>query len=381
LIDFDGRGVLAPCGSDFFGISYAANSKMQTNLKPLSTRALLFLVFFLVFAWLTTVHPAAAQLAADQLLSAQTIVAGLDNPTDFSVTADGEIAFVAEQGAGQIRRVQGDADEIVVGGIETAEQTASSIAVHAINANRILVGVSGFSSTKRSLGLFEVASENLPLDFHDQHVKHSRPFERVLERTQVLDVLQFFDEQRGLSMVCELGGSSPRLCEIYFKDGNLKKVTPLEFESNNVNLSTLAVDQIGGYLAALTKTEPTQVVFYRAKKTLPQSFPIDLQNIVALRFSPIHNRLFAAVRNTGDNLSAESGGDGIYEILADGNACKSRLVIAIERPMKLKFDGRGNAWVLCQPDAGSGLGVLKKVNGVDVSPTMEAVAQEAASGN
>ncbi len=340
---------------------------METNRRL----QISFFVFWLAIVLLPMVSPASAQEAESAELVdiiSEVVVGDLNDPTDFSVTPDGDVVFIAERGAGQIRRVRGNASDVVVNQIESGDESAGSIAVHAINKHRILVGVSGFSSAQHALCLFDVSSDELPLDFVGQPVKHSRSYERSLKRLESFSVLRLFGEQRGLAMVCRFGEAPSTLCDIHFKQGNLERLAEHNFETNFAKLSTLAVDQMGGYLVALTQEKPTKIVFYRAGRSLIQSFSIELENIVSMSFSPTHNRLFALVNN--GRAANGSGGDGIYEILTNGDACKSRFVIAIERPEKLKFDAQGNGWVLCRSEADSGRGLLKKINNLDVSPAI-----------
>ena len=319
-----------------------------------------------------------AQETEPSNIVAEIVVEDLAAPTDFSVTADGEVVFIAEQGAQQIRRLQGDVDEVVVSGIESDDQSAESIAVIAINAHRVLVGLSGFSSSQHALCLFDTSAKELPLGFADQQVERSRSYERSLERIKTFNVLRLIREQRGLIMVCKFGESSPTVCDIHFKGGNLERLVEHNFEANIGDLSTLAVDQMGGYLVAVTQDKPKQVVFYRVERTLTQSFLIDLENIVSLSFSPVHNRLFAIVNSADDDAAS---GDGIYEILTDGDACRSRFVIELENPQKLKFDAQGNGWVLSQSATDRSLGLLNKINNLDVSPTIAETKEQGTNEN
>lgn len=326
----------------------------------------------LVAVVLPMIQPASAQQAPPADVIAEVVVEDLDDPTDFSVTSDGNVVFIAERGAGQILRVQGETRDVAVCDVKSVNETelAQSISVHAINAHQILVGVSGFSSPEESLCQFNISAGVLPLDFVDEHVRHARSYERVLKRSEGFSVLSLFREQRGLVMVCRFGDAPPTLCEIHFKDGKLEKLTDLKFESNSAKLSTLTVDQMGGYLVGLSRDEPNRIVFYRVDRSSMQSFPIDLENIVALSFSPRHNRLFALVNHENEDANKSSTKEGIYEILADDDACKVRFVISIDRPEKLKFDDQGAGWVLCRSQTENGLGLLKKINNLDVSPSL-----------
>ena len=344
---------------------------MKTNRKL----RIPFSIIVLALVLLGVVRQASAQKEGAADVVAEVVVSDLDAPVDFSVTADGEVVFIAEQGAQRIRRVQGDANEIVVSEIESADQLAESIAVHAVNSHRVLLGLSGFSSAKQALCLFDMSAQELPLDFNDDQVEHSKSFERILKRKE-LSVLQMFPEQRGLTMVCKSGDAPPTMFDIHFKGGNLDRLSEHKFEASTADLSTLAVDQMGGYYAAVPRDNPKQIMFYRAENTLTQSFPTELENIVSMSFSPIHNRLFALVGNASKNALGDSGGDGIYEILADGDGCKSQFVIAIDGAQKLKFDAQGNAWILCIADADSRKGLLKKVSGLDVSPAVLAASAD-----
>jgi len=311
------------------------------------------------------VSPVSAQQRESADVSAEVVASDLDAPTDFSV-AKGAVVFIAEQGAQQIRRVQDDNDEIVVSGIASDDQPPESIAVHAISSKQILIGVSGFSSSAQSLRLFDVSTETLPLDFNNQHVKHSKTYQRSMRQADELGVLRIFKQQKGLSIVIQSVEANPSLYDICFKAGNLERIDPILVDTT-VDLSTVTVDQMGGYLAAMAQDEPKRIVFFQADGTFMQSFSIDLENIVSLCFSPKHNRLYALVGNS-KNVPGDSGGDGIYEILTNGDACKSRFIIGVARPQKLKFDTDGNAWVLCRSDAQSSLGLLKKIKNLDVPP-------------
>lgn len=318
--------------------------------------------------------PVCAQETEPSSIVAEIVVEDLATPTDFSVTADGKVVFIAEQGTRQIRRVQGDLVEVVVSGIEADGQSAASIAVVALNDHRVLVGVSGFSSSKQTLRLFDISASELPLRFIDQQVEQSGSYQRSLERVKALQVLRLLREQRGLTMVCKFGESSPTLCDIHFKGGNLERLTERNFEASIADLATLALDQMGGYLVALTQGNPKQLVFYRSETALMQSFPIELENIVSLSFSPVHNRLFALVDNAAN-------GDGIYEILTDGDTCKNRFVMELENPEKLKFDEQGSGWVLCRSETNSSGGLLKKINNLDVSPVIARTKEQGSNEN
>jgi len=304
---------------------------------------------------------------------AETVVDGLDHATDFSITEDGdiEVIFIAELGAEHIRRIKGDEDAIVVSGIAVEDDPFESIAVQAISSNRILVGVSGISESKQSLRLFDVSALNLPRDFNEQHLEHTRIFQRSLKRVKAINVLRIFSQQKGLSMVCRLGNASPSLCDIHLKEGNLERLAEQNYEKDlteTARLSTITVDPMGGYLAALSQYQPQEIVFYRAEGKRMQQFRIDLENIVSLNFSPTHDRMFAIVSTPKTDDQGDSSADGIYEILSAGDACRSRFVMGVNSPQKMKFDASGNAWVLCGPEEEGGDGLLKKITGLDVTP-------------
>ena len=76
---------------------------MKTNRK----RRIPFSVIVLALVLLGVVRQASAQKEGAADVVAKVVVSDLDAPVDFSVTADGEVVFIAEQGAQRIRRVQG----------------------------------------------------------------------------------------------------------------------------------------------------------------------------------------------------------------------------------------------------------------------------------
>ncbi len=337
---------------------------MQTNHRLIFS----FLTLVLAIGVQATSNSAWAQESASAAIVAELVAEDLATPTDFSVTADGEVVFIAENGAQQIRRIEGESNEIVVSEIKTADESPESIVVAAINANQVLVGVAGFSTVEDSLCLFDLPAEDLPLNFADQRAKQSRNYLGSLKKIEAFSVLRLIRQQKGLSMACSPVDGASFLCDIYFRNGNLDKLVSLLLESDAAQFSTLTVDQMGGYLVALSKDEPNQIVFYRDDMSLTQAFPVELKNIVSLSFSPVHNRLFALVSN-----DSESGGweaEGIYEIFNDGEVCKSRLVLAVPHPQILKFDEQGIGYVLSRSESDGSIGVLRKIKNLDVSPVI-----------
>ena len=307
--------------------------------------------------------------------TAETVVTDLKDPSDFAVSRDGKTIFVAEIAEKHIRRFRGDMNDVVLTGIEHDEETASTISVFAIDDNHILIGAAGFSDPKFALTLFDLSAvENLPLDFIDNVVEPSRNFDRIRKKADAFDVLGMFEQQRGVSVVRRLAGQRPSLCNLHLKGGQLDRLEHREQSSevaNLSNLSTLAVDPLGGYFATvLSDSDSTStLIFSQAEGKIIQTFPLDLTHVASLGFASKNQHLYALVVADDSESSDDSIQTGIYEILSKDDNCFTKLVLAVERPQKMKMDAEGNAWVMCQTDAEKSH--LIKVTGLG-SPSVKA---------
>ena len=287
-------------------------------------------------------------------VESEIVVNDLENLSDFSISRDGETIFVAAAEAKQIRRIKGDSNELVITGIEHDEEVATAISVFAIDDNHIVVGVAGFSSPKFAMTLFDLsASTKLPLKFADDLVQPSRTYQRKIKRSDAFDVLQIFQQQRGVSIVRQIGDDNPKLCDVPLKDGSLETLTDGEYHpeiSKSPDLSTLAVDPLGGYIVSVTPDADgtSKLTFSQAEGVIIQSFSLKLPRVRSLGFTPEGRRLYALVVEGDSEPEEASLKAGIYEIQSSGADCSAELVLPIRQPQKMKLDAHGNAWVLCK---------------------------------
>ena len=297
------------------------------------------------------------------------VVADLEDPSDFSISREGETIFVAELAAKQIRRIKDDSNELVITGIEHDEDATTAISVFAIDENHIVLGVAGFSSPKYAMTLFDLsAAEDLPLEFVDDPVKPTRTFERKIKRADAFDVLKIFEQQRGVSFVRKIGDDNPDLCDIPFKDGVFETLSNGYYQpeiSDSSDLSTLAVDPLGGYFVTVSPDSDgnSKLIFSQAEGVVIQSFSLKLPRVRSLGFTPESQRLYALVVEDESEPSDASFQAGIYEILSEDKGCSAELVLKVDRPQKMKMDAQGNAWVLCRMD--SEKSQLLKVTGLN----------------
>ena len=324
-----------------------------------NNKGTLHVALVLAIAWIACFSPTSAQQQKppqQSLAKSEIVVADLENRSDFSISRDGETIFVAEPAKKQIRRIKGDSNAVVITGIERKEDEASAISVFAIDDNRILLGVAGFSSPSFAVTLFDLSVvDNLPLDFADDLVQTTRNFQRKSKRAEAFDVLNIFEQQRGISIVRKIGDEKPNLCDITLKGGALETLADADFQteiSNPSDLSTLAVDPLGGYFVTVApdSDSTSKLVFSRAEGMVIQSFSLNLSHVKSLGFTPESQRLYALVGEDDSESKEPSVRAGIYEILSNDKACSAELVLSIDQPQKMKIDAQGDAWVLCKTD-------------------------------
>jgi len=283
-------------------------------------------------------------------IASEIVLTDLEGATDFSVSQGGDSIFIADLAGKRIRRVQGESDEIVVNKIEDRGQEAKAISVFAIDTNRVIVGVSGFPSPKSAVSLFDLsASEELPLDFTDGRTTELRNFQRAIKRADSFDVVKLFEQQRGITMVRRFRKDRIDLCDILLKDGALGQLADDKYDATfgeSVDVASLTVDPLGGYLVSMTSfAEGNSLVYSDAGGTMIQSFPLDLNHVVSMGFTPHNRRLYALVA-APDSNGNDAKQEGIYEILSDGEGCSVQMVLALERPKLMKIDAQGTAWVM-----------------------------------
>ncbi len=310
-------------------------------------------------------------------IQSEVMAEGLDAGTDFSVSPDGETVFWVEMDGKQIRRLHGDSNEVVIEAIEAPDQNASSISVSAINSNRVMVGVAGFTSPKLAVSLFDLSSaKEFPLDFMENMLPLSRAYERWLKHVDPFDVIKFFQQQRCISMVRRVGAEALTICDIHLKDGGLGQLVDDRYVAELAEVSdlrTLTVDPLGGYFVSLSREQggTTELMFARAEGVPIQSFAIGIAPVVSVGFTPKYRRLYALVASEGAGRTqsaedvAEIVTSGIYEIYMGDQGCSTKKVLALPEPQMMKIDHKGRAWVICKSNRATDGFQLVKISGLD----------------
>lgn len=317
-------------------------------------------------------------------IDAEIVISGLKRPSDFSVSRDGETIFISVLDGKQIRRLCGDVNDIVVDGIDSDDddEEATSISVFAVDKNRVIVGVAGFSSPKMSVALFELSSaKQFPLDFSDDRVTPLRSYQRAIRRRESFDVLRLFEQQRGISMVCRIDKEQLAVLDIQMKDGLLEQLVDGKYNfkiADIHDLSKLTIDPLGGYFVSLRKRAGNcaELVFSQPEGPLIQNFAIslDASRVVSIAFTPDDRRLYALVtaeKDVPSNLSVDATPgkgqprSGIYEILANENGCSADLIYQVDQPQRMKIDAQGKVWVLCGSKQDASESQLLKITGLN----------------
>ena len=105
----------------------------------------------LTIAFIVCLSPATGQQPDEPeqpQVKSEIVVGDLDDPSDFSISRDGQTIFIAEPTTQQIRRIKGDSNDVIITGIEHDDDVPTAISVFSIDDNHILVGVAGFTSPK-----------------------------------------------------------------------------------------------------------------------------------------------------------------------------------------------------------------------------------------
>ena len=155
-------------------------------------------------------------------LKSEIVARDLENLSDFSISRDGETIFIAEPAAKRIskakRRYRGGCHCRHRSTMKTMKTKRQLSRCSPSMKTTCLVGVAGFSSPKFAVTLFDLsAGEDLPIDFIDDLVAPTRTFERKTKRADSFDVLKLFEQQRGVSIVREIGDNRPTLCDVYLQ--------------------------------------------------------------------------------------------------------------------------------------------------------------------
>lgn len=352
-------------------------------------------------------------------VTTEVIVDNLATASDFSVAPDGETVFVAELENRNVRRLRRKDDAVVITDIvgqEKQDNLPKSIHLHAISNHRVLVGVAGFKSARRALTLFDISSADaLPLVFEDEQTTPLRSFQRIVKRSESFDVIKIFSQPRGITVASQTQGRPPTLHDVRLRGGNLNQFTSGDYEAliaDRVDLSTLAIETMGGYLVAAAAgggsdndAARTTLCYMQGDGKPMQDFQIDVTDVVAIAFSPNHHRLFVLGRRVNQDLTEKATSSpgldrrpanglasekrrppkndsagiplsqiqvGVFEItssVSDADAqgvCESQMIAPLDRPVAMKFDAAGKLWVLDQASENRADGRLLKISGLDV---------------
>ena len=366
--------------------SLATSNLLRQRLQS-SLISLMALSLILLASRVTTAAP---QTPDDTGIESTVVVSELKSPTDFSVVNGGEIIFVAELANKQIRRFRGSNDEVVVDRIGNEAEVPQGISVFAIDGQTVLVGVKGSFEPIYALSVYEFPQEEaLPLDYYADAKPNPRNVERVLKDGKSFNVQGFLANPRSVSVIYETAKEPLRLADVKLKQ---KAIMALKVGtiSERLNLATLAIDSLGGYFVAISD-DGNAVVFATGDGVFMESFPIKLPHVKSLAFAPQSHRLFALVAPPKNNKQSVEESEnanpaktlttaGVYEIVAGGDSCQTRLAIEVDYPKLMKFDGQGNAWILCGTDDEQ-KGLLKKISGLDTLPPQKTQPETKSDAN
>jgi len=333
---------------------------------------------------LTAGSPALAQTAGPEI-KVETVVGGLFNPAAVAVQPDTGTVFVADSGNLRvIRIVDGAIQEVITGFSKGTFGEGEKFAIGPLglvflDAQTLIVGGGGSEAGDDMLMAFKVPEPGAePLNAEKDRVYGARlaadgeiPGEGDYFALAALPEAVYAtcngDDAKGWIARAGRAGGDLTEFERHFSTA----------EPTGSSAPMAITVSPGGFLAvgmmgSKETAGDSRLVFFTAKGEMRSSYKTGLNDITALAYSPLRQRMYAV--DCSWNNPEAGGLFKLVRIPDNNDACEARKVEGLElvRPTAIAFDPAGNLYVVqCGPEPAEGEaanGSLIKISGLDVVP-------------
>ena len=308
-------------------------------------------------------------------IAVSTVIEGLNNPFSLSVTESDRL-FVAESGAQRIVEIKDGISVPVAGDFDATKYRgydAGPLSVFCVADNVLLVGhdnATGEGSlTKLTINPNEkdadakVKRDTVALEKKNSTAKLGQ-FSNIMLKHSVIYVVTHGDQENGW------------IAQAEFQNGKISSFRPSIPTAKRTSFPgpTCATVSPGGeYLVASQMgkeddVKDSRLVFYTLQGKLLRNFEVELNDIVALAYSPSRKHLFAIDYNYADPTKG-----GLYKLVGKGaDKCEIKKLQDLSYATSMAFDSKGNLFVTTlsgpQVTDGKPIGKVLKIEGLDEKP-------------
>lgn len=305
-----------------------------------------------------------------------TVVEGLNNPFSVAIESGTDRIFVAESGAQRIVEIKdGKAVEFAAGfpGSEYLGYAAGPLSVFSGGESVLLVGhdsEAGKGSVTRLMNKPKADDPSkMELDRQTVEIESEGDakigqLSSLMLKHEMLYAVTHGDEENGWIAVAEIKKE---------KVESLRPSIPTAKRSKYPGPSCATVSPAGEYLVVSQMgtsgdAKDSRLVFYTLQGKLLRNFEVELNDIVALAYSPSRKHLFAVDYNFADPSKG-----ALYKLIGKGaDKCDVKKLQDLSYVTSMTFDSSGTLWLtsLGGPPVTDGkpIGKLIKIEGLDDTP-------------
>ena len=319
-----------------------------------------------------------------------TAVEGLNNPFSIAVDGDANRIFVAESGAQRIVEIKNGKAVEIAGEFPASTfrgYQAGPLSLFAAGENVLLVGhddEKGVGSitklTEASDAKDEPGKDKAKPKFERETVAIENPggatlgkFSNLMVKHTMVYAVTHGDDENGWIAVSEIKDE---------KLTTLRPSIPTAKRSSYPGPTCATVSPAGEYLVVSQmgddkNAKDSRLVFYTLQGKMLRNFEVELNDIVALAYSPGRKHLFAIDYNFSDPTKG-----GLYKLIGKGaDKCDIKKLQDVSYATSMVFDSKGTLWIttLGGPPSTDGKpnGKVIKIEGLDDSPESIEDAEDA----
>ncbi|QEG21663.1 hypothetical protein [Mariniblastus fucicola] len=281
-----------------------------------------------------------------------TLVEGLNNPFSVTVEDDSNRIFVAESGAQRIVEIKDGKSVEIAGEFPVSEfrgYAAGPLSVFSAGENVLLVGHDNES------GVGSLTRLSLALNSDDPaSADAARATVSIEHKTDEAKLNQFSNMTLKHSVIYTVTNGDPANGWIALAELQSGTITTLRPSIATAKLSScpgptcVTVSPAGEYLVASQMgkrgdAKDSRLVFYTLQGKMLRNFKVELNDIVALAYSPDRKHLFAIDYNFADPSKG-----GLYKLIGNGaDKCEIKKLQHLSYATSMSFDRKGNLYVTC----------------------------------